>query len=236
MPCVQSCEPICGASRTATAQELGGFMISAPLPEISQRLLAASSQVKTSLGSHWTSFLPYSRTCLTASDLTMISPFELTSCAPCAWKSAPTQSTESPNWLSGRPNGTPALAHFSAATRNVSQVQLSALGGAPAGYMACTSIPACCFMRSMREQGGLSALMTAHGTATHLPFTLPRYSAVRFGAPLVFTRSAMTSSTGSSSLAWSEAAQPVKTSMSWPARAAASAATVSWCFAPIVVM
>ena len=33
-----------GLSRLATAQALGGFMMPAPLPEISQRLLPASSQ------------------------------------------------------------------------------------------------------------------------------------------------------------------------------------------------
>ena len=57
----------------------------------------------------------------------------------------------------------------SAAFRNVSVVQLSAFGGAPAGYIACTSMPACFFIRSMREQGPLIWLPTQAGTPSHLP-------------------------------------------------------------------
>src|SRR4051812_50112635 len=56
------------------------------------------------------------------------------------------------------PNGTPALAHFSAAARNVSNVQFLAnswLVGPSAGYIATTSMPACCFIRSRREHGPL---------------------------------------------------------------------------------
>ena len=53
------------------------------------------------------------------------------------------------------PNGMPALWQASAAFRKVSSVQASALGGAPAGYIAWTSMPACCFIRSMREHGPL---------------------------------------------------------------------------------
>ncbi len=67
------------------------------------------------------------------------------------------------------PNGMPALWQASAALRNVSSVQLSAFGGAPAGYIACTSMPACCFIRSMREHGPLIWLPMVAGTATHWP-------------------------------------------------------------------
>ena len=50
MPCVQHCSATCGASRLATAQALGGFMISAPLPETSHLLLEASSHAGASGG------------------------------------------------------------------------------------------------------------------------------------------------------------------------------------------
>jgi hypothetical protein len=53
----QHCSAICGASRLATAQALGGFMISAPLPEISHLLLEASSQAATSGGRNAINFL-----------------------------------------------------------------------------------------------------------------------------------------------------------------------------------
>src|SRR6266545_8136045 len=56
-PWVQHCSATCGASRLATAQALGGFMIMAPLPETSQRLLEASSQDPTSGGRNEISFL-----------------------------------------------------------------------------------------------------------------------------------------------------------------------------------
>ena len=57
MPCVQNCSATCGASRLATAQALGGFMISEPLPAIRYLLLEALSQAGASGGSHCASFL-----------------------------------------------------------------------------------------------------------------------------------------------------------------------------------
>ena len=57
MPWVQSCSAICGASRLATAHELGGFMISAPLPAISHLLLEVLSQAGASGGRNCASFL-----------------------------------------------------------------------------------------------------------------------------------------------------------------------------------
>ena len=60
----------------------------------------------------------------------------------------------------------------SAAFRKVSVVQLSAFGGLPAGYIAWTSMPACFFIRSMREQGPLIWLPTQAGTPSHLPLGL----------------------------------------------------------------
>src|SRR3954451_4090679 len=49
-PCVQSCSATCGASRLATAQAEGGFMISELWPEIRILLFEASSQAATSPG------------------------------------------------------------------------------------------------------------------------------------------------------------------------------------------
>ena len=57
MPCVQHCSATCGASRLATAQALGGFMISAPLPETSYLLFEALSQAGASGGRNCASFL-----------------------------------------------------------------------------------------------------------------------------------------------------------------------------------
>src|SRR5215475_2066894 len=56
-PCVQHCSATFGASRLATAQADGGFMIKAPLPEISHLLLEASSQAGASSGRNAISFL-----------------------------------------------------------------------------------------------------------------------------------------------------------------------------------
>src|SRR3954463_12248635 len=56
-PWVQHCSATCGASRLATAQALGGFMIIAPLPETSHLLLEASSHAATSGGRNEISFL-----------------------------------------------------------------------------------------------------------------------------------------------------------------------------------
>ena len=70
------------------------------------------------------------------------------------------------------PNGWPPLWQASAALRKVSKVQASALGGAPAGYIACTSMPASCFIRSMREHGPLIWLPTVAGTREPLAVDL----------------------------------------------------------------
>ncbi len=80
-------------------------------------------------------------------------------------------------------------------------VQASAFGGAPAGYIACTSIPANFFIRSMREHGPLIWLPTAAGTAIQRPAGLARYSTVGLTAPFCLISSAMMSSTGSRRLA-----------------------------------
>ena len=45
----------------------------------------------------------------------------------------------------------------------------------PAGYISCTSMLACFFIRSMREQGPLIWLPTQAGTPSHLSPALPRY-------------------------------------------------------------
>src|SRR5690242_11218930 len=79
---VHNCSATCGASRTATAQAEGGFMISAACPEISALLFEASSHAKTSGGSTGTSFLNHSRTCFIWSDLTVMLPSLSTIWAP----------------------------------------------------------------------------------------------------------------------------------------------------------
>src|ERR1041385_6447173 len=78
----QHCSATFGASRTATAQADGGFMISAAWPEISALLFEESSQAKTSGGSTGTSFWNHSSTCFIASDLTVTLPSLSTIWAP----------------------------------------------------------------------------------------------------------------------------------------------------------
>ena len=56
-PCVQHCSATFGASRLATAQAVGGFMISAPWPETRNLLFEASSHAATSAGRNAISFL-----------------------------------------------------------------------------------------------------------------------------------------------------------------------------------
>src|SRR5205085_11154154 len=79
---VQSCSATGRASRTATAQAEGGFMIKALWPEIKALLLLESSQAKTPSGRSGTSFLNQSSTCLVASDFTVILPSLSVICAP----------------------------------------------------------------------------------------------------------------------------------------------------------
>src|SRR6516164_6161283 len=102
---VHSCSATLGASRTATAQAPGGFMINAPRPEISHLLLDALSQANTLVGRDGTIFLNQPRISLTGSELTVMLPSASTSCAPCAANTALTQFTESLHVLSGMPNG-----------------------------------------------------------------------------------------------------------------------------------
>src|ERR1700744_3652164 len=142
-PWVQHCSATCGASRTATRQALGGFMIMEALPDTRYLLLPASSHEATS------------GACRTESVFTVKSPLALTSSAPNDWKIAPAVSTESDVSPRPMPKGLPPLKQASAAFRKVSNVQSSALGGLPAGYIACTSMLANFFIRSMREQGPL---------------------------------------------------------------------------------
>ena len=56
-PCVQHCSATFGASRLATVQVDGGFMIREPLPETSHLLLEASSHAGASGGRNAISFL-----------------------------------------------------------------------------------------------------------------------------------------------------------------------------------
>src|ERR1041384_2937091 len=124
-------------------------------------------------------------------------PLASTRSAPYDWKIAPAVSTLSSVWPSPMPNGWPPLWQASAALSIASSVQASALGGLPAGYIACTSMPASCFIRSMREHGPLIWLPTQVGTATQRPLLCARYSTVGLTLPLILISSAITSSTRS---------------------------------------
>ena len=125
------------------------------------------------------------------------------------------------------PKVEPALWQASAALRKVSRVQFSAFGSLPAGYIACTSMPACCFIRSMREHGPLIWLPTVAGTPSQRPpLSRPRYSTVPLTLPFWAMSCFMISSTGSSESACSRGHQLWNAKMSWPAFACASAAIV----------
>jgi len=96
-------------------------------------------------------------------------PLASTRLAPKDWKIAPDVSVLSSVVPSPMPKGTPAFWQASAALSMASSVQASAFGGPPAGYIATTSMPACFFIRSMREQGPLIWLPTVAGTASQRP-------------------------------------------------------------------
>src|SRR5215469_2292462 len=149
---------------------------------------------------------------------------------------APQVSTLSVVSPSPIPKGKPPFWQASAALRNVSSVQLSALGGEPAGYISCTSMPAYFFIRSMREQGPLIWLPQVAGTPSHLPSDCPRYLTVPLTSPFSATIGPIISLTGSSSseLAWTHHVGIARTS--WPDFACASAAIVTRFLLPWLVM
>src|SRR5690242_20902368 len=134
------------------------------------------------------------------------------------------------------PKGLPPLKQASAALRKVSRFQSSALGGLPAGYIACTSIPAYFLNKSMREQGPLIWLPIEKGTACHLPLSVPRYWAALLTLPLVAMICFITSSIGSSNSVWACGHQVGIARMSWPDLAWASAEMVISFLRPLLVM
>src|ERR1700704_6358932 len=163
-------------------------------------------------------------------------PLASTTWAPKARKNAPTVSTESLVSPRPMPNGTPALWQDSAAFRKGSVVQLSALGGLPAGYISLASIPACFFKRSIREQGPLIWLPIQVGTPSHLSPALPRYSTVPLTAPFCLMSGSTTSFIGSSKSACACGHHVAIARISCPDFAWASAAIVISFFLPLLVM
>ena len=172
-PCVQHCSATCGASRLATAQALGGFMISAPLPETSHLLFEASSQAGASGGRNGGKLLVVLERLADVVGLDRDVALGVDELGAEGLEDR----AGGVDRVGGRaePDAerrSRALWQASAALRKVSSVQLSALGALPAGYIACTSMPACCFIRSMREHGPLIWLPTVAGTASHWPLSL----------------------------------------------------------------
>src|SRR6185312_2206962 len=86
---VQQSAATCGASRLATAQAEGGFQIRALLPEISARLLEASSYCTVSAGMNGISRLQYSIASRTVSVSTVMLPLASSRFAPNAPNVAP---------------------------------------------------------------------------------------------------------------------------------------------------
>src|SRR3954462_15946498 len=96
----------CGASRFATAQAEGGLNTSADLPEMSARLLEASSQAQISAGMCGDSRMTYSAACFSLSLPRMVTcPSASIMLAPKLRNSAPTQSTASEYCPIGRAKG-----------------------------------------------------------------------------------------------------------------------------------
>src|SRR5215472_4655982 len=176
-------------------------MISEPWPEISHLLLDALSQANTLGGRDGTIFLNHAKTSSTSSDLTVILPSTSTSCAPCPANTALTQLIASLQVLNGMPKGYPALAHFSAATKNPSHVQASASassGGSPAGYIRVTSSPTNCLKWSIRAHGFCPVVWTPVGTAIQWPLCFPIYSEPSSTLPCRFASSLAHPRTGDS--------------------------------------
>src|SRR5438046_10352638 len=165
-------------------------------------------------------------------------PFASTSCAPYEAKSAPTQATGSVVCPRPRPKGLPALNAFSAATTKWSQVQCSAslVGGLPAGYIACTSMPHCDLSRSMRAQGGFTCVPVTAGTPSQWPSLLPRYSIAGDTLPFCFSRPPITSSSGSRLFASESGYHARNCRTSWPDCACDSAVAVIMSLLPCEVM
>src|SRR5215467_804784 len=109
MSCVQHCAATCGLSRLATDQALGGFMMLEPLPEMSQRLLPASSHAYTSGGLNGISFLKYSSATRVSLESTLMLSFSSTITEPKPRNMAPVESMASLVCPIGRPMGKPAL-------------------------------------------------------------------------------------------------------------------------------
>src|SRR4051794_27766566 len=101
---LQSCSATGRASRTATAQAEGGFMISAAWPEISALLFDESSQAKTSGGSTGTSFLNHSRTWRGASGFTVMLASFSGKWGPCPRNTQETPTTKALVAPGGKPN------------------------------------------------------------------------------------------------------------------------------------
>ena len=76
------CRATSGLSRLATAHALGGLKMALPVPEMSQRLLLASSHAYTLSGMTVASRVRYSRASRTASESAAISPCAFTMAAP----------------------------------------------------------------------------------------------------------------------------------------------------------
>src|SRR5215472_15840215 len=174
-------------------------MIRAPWPEISHLLLDELSQAKTLGGRNGTICLNHAKTSSTSSDLTVILPSTSTSCAPCPANTALTQLIASLQVLNGMPKGYPALAHFSAASKNPSHVQASvsaSSGGSPAGYIRVTSSPTNCLNWSMRAHGFCPVVWTPVGTAIQRPLCFPIYSEPSSTLPCSLMSELTSSSTG----------------------------------------
>ena len=107
---------------------------------------------------------------------------------------------------------------------------------APAGYIACTSMPACCFIRSMREHGPLIWLPTRAGTATQRPSDLRQILDGRFDLAVELDQLGHDVVDRLQAIGMVGGSQLGKAKMSWPDRACASAAMVSRFLLPCEVM
>ena len=197
----QTCLATSGLSRLATAHALGGLKIAPPSPEMSQRLLLASSHAYTLSGMNSARRTRYSSTSRTASDPATTSPCSSTRAAPYEAKRCASHALPSGVAASGAPNERPAACSPAAARRKASQSQPSTLAGSrapPAGNSSVRSIPPCSRNRSRRATVGYERVPVGEGLPRHAPSRKAENREISAIGPWVARMSSTTSSSATS--------------------------------------
>ena len=168
--CVQHCSATCGASRLATAQALGGFMISEPCPEIRHLLFEASSHDGTSGGRNGIELLEVVERLAHRVGLHRDVALGVDQHGAEAVEDGADRIDAVARRADADAERMAALVAIFGRLEEGVEVQSSALGGAPAGYIACTSIPACCFIQIDARARALD--LAADGCRHREPFAV----------------------------------------------------------------